>query len=84
MFIYFCIRKCYLVAQWVKDLSLTCRCYGSSCHCGMGSIPGPGISACRGSKPPLKKKNMMTKPRSLPLSHYAMSLTWKFLSSNAV
>lgn len=58
MFIYFCIRKCYLVAQWVKDLSLTCRCYGSSCHCGMGSIPGPGTSACHrhGQKREGKKK----------------------------
>lgn len=37
-----------LVAHWVKD---SC---GLSCCFSVGSIPGPGISACHGHAPPKK------------------------------
>ena len=39
------------VAQWVKDLALSL----DHC-CGLGSIPGPGISACQGCSQKQKKK----------------------------
>ena len=41
----------FLVAQWVKDL---CHC------CGVGSIPGPGTSPCRGYSPPRKSPVRLT------------------------
>ena len=43
------------MTQWVKNLVVLYGC-GLGHFCGMGSVPGPGTSACHSQKKRKKKK----------------------------
>ena len=62
-----------LVAQWIKVPALSGYC------CGVGSIPGPGISACCGHSQKKKKKKLAKRRKDKVPDIPCLLSCWNFL-----